>query len=181
MARINLLPWRDKLYKERLIEFLATFVSIVLITLIGMYGVHSYIEGMKDYQNRRNKILDKEIAKLNIKIREIQEMNTKKSRMLDKIDIIYELQRSRPEVVHLFEELASTLPEGVFLTSFKQSGNALSIHGKSQSNAQISAYIRAIDASEWLHNPQLNIINVNLGQGGYSDQFLMRASQSRPK
>ena len=98
MARINLLPWREELRKQYLKEFLISIVVAILFTLIGLCGVHFFIEGMKDYQNRRNDILGKEVAHLNIKIKEIKDIESKKSRMLGKIEVIHGLQQSRPRI-----------------------------------------------------------------------------------
>lgn len=179
MARINLLPWREELRKQYLKEFLASIGIAVVTTLIALCGVHFYIEGMKDYQNERNRILQREIAQLNVKIREIKDIETKKNQMLGKIEVIHKLQLSRPEIVHMFDELAKTLPEGVYLTQFVQSGKSLAMNGKSQSNARVSAYMRAIEASEWVQSPQLNIIKASSGQRGHTDDFKLRAKQGK--
>lgn len=181
MARINLLPWREELRKQYLKDFLGIIGLSVIITLAAMLGVHAHIEGMKDYQKKRNGMINKEIAKLNIVIKEIKDIEAKKNRMQEKIDTIYGLQLSRPEAVHLFEELAQTLPEGVFLTQFTQSGRSLAMSGLSQSNARISAYMREIESSTWLGNPRLDIIRGGEGAQGHSDQFNMRAKQIKPK
>ena len=181
MARINLLPWREELRKQYLKEFMISIGVAVFITLVGLCGVHYYIEVLKDYQASRNKILEREIAQLNKKIKEIKDIETKKNQMLGKIEVIHRLQQSRPKAVHLFDELAKTVPEGVFLSQFVQSGGSLTMNGKSQSNARVSSYMRAIEASQWLKSPQLNIIKERGGQPGYSDEFIMRATQDKPK
>ncbi len=181
MARINLLPWREELRKQYLNDFLKSIAIFVVFTLVVLLGVHMVIEGMKDYQNRRNKMLDKEIARLNITIKEIKDIESKKNKMLGKIDVIHKLQLSRPQIVHLFEDIAKTLPEGVYLNNVKQVKQALTMEGLSQSNARVSAYMRAIDASQWLKSPQLKVIKAGAGKGGHSDKFTMRAQQSRPK
>ena len=179
MARINLLPWREELRKQYLKEFLASIGIAVVITLLALCFVHYFIEGMKDYQNERNKRLQGEIAQLNVKLREIKDIETKKNQMLGKIEIIHKLQLSRPEIVHLFDDLARTVPEGVYLTRFVQTGKSLTMDGLSQSNARISAYMRGIEASEWLQTPQLNIIQASDGQRGHTDKFILRANQGK--
>lgn len=181
MARINLLPWREELRKQYLKEFLVSIAAAILLTLIGLCVVHFVIEGMKDYQDRRNAILGKEITQINKKIKEIKDIETKKSRLLGKIEVIHSLQQSRPRIVHLFDELAKTTPEGVYLSQFVQSGEALTMNGKSQSNARVSAYMRAIEASKWLTSPQLNIIQTGQGERGHTSVFTMRAVQGKPK
>ena len=166
MARINLLPWRDELRKQQQQEFLISTALAVALTLVILGMVHLHIEGMQSYQKSRNEILQLEIAGLDRKITEIKDIEEKKNTLLTKIEIIQELQESRPEIVHLFDELARTTPEGIFLTNFKQSGRGLTMNGKAQSNAKVSAYMRAIEASLWLTNPNLNVI-----QGGEKDSF----------
>ncbi|NOT11889.1 MAG: PilN domain-containing protein [Methylococcaceae bacterium] len=158
MAKINLLPWREELRKQKKQNFLAALGFSAMVTL-GMVGlVHAYINGQKVYQEQRNKILQDEIALLDKKIVEIKTIEDKKRKLLAKIDLIQKLQESRPEIVHLFDEIPKSTPDGVFLTKITQVGSDLTFEGKSQSNARVSAFMRAIDASPWLDLPTLNII-----------------------
>jgi len=103
-------------------------------------------------------MLQNEIALLEKKIVDIKDIEEKKRKLLAKIDLIQELQESRPEIVHLFDEIPKATPDGVFLTKFTQTGSELIFEGKSQSNARISALMRAIDGSPWLQTPTLNVI-----------------------
>jgi type IV pilus assembly protein PilN len=158
MAKINLLPWREELRKQKQKNFLTEMALSVLVGFIILGLVHSYIEGLKTYQEQRNQMLQNEIALLDKKIVEIKDIEEKKSKLLAKIDLIQKLQESRPEIVHLFEEIPRITPDGVFLTKFTQTGSELVFEGKSQSNARISAFMRAIEASFWLQTPTLNVI-----------------------
>ena len=125
MVRINLLPWRDELRKKRQKEFLAAIGAGVLMTCFILLIVYLYIEGLKEYQGRRNSLLQNEIAVLDKKIQEIKDIEEKKNKLLTKIELIQKLQESRPEIVHLFDELAKTTPEGIYLTKFVQLGECL--------------------------------------------------------
>jgi len=158
MAKINLLPWREDLRKQQQQDFLVGIGLAVIATLLILGGVHMYIEGLKDYQSMRNQMLQSEIQVLNKKIKEIRDIEQKKNKLLTKIEVIQQLQESRPKIVHLFDELPRTAPEGVYLTRFKQAGNNLTFVGKAQSNARVSAYMRAIEMSPWLTAPRLNVI-----------------------
>ena len=158
MAKINLLPWREELRKQKQKDFLNAMALSVLAGFIILGLVHSYIEGLKAYQEQRNQILQNEIALLDKKIVEIKDIEEKKRKLLAKIDLIQKLQESRPEIVHLFDEIPKTTPDGVFLKKFTQTGLELIFEGKSQSNARISAFMRAIEASPWLRSPTLNVI-----------------------
>ena len=158
MAKINLLPWREELRKKKQKDFLNALVLSILAGFIILGLIHTYIEGLIAYQEQRNQILKNEIALLDKKIVEIKDIEDKKSKLLVKIDLIQKLQESRPEIVHLFDEISKTTPDGVFLTKFTQTGSNLIFEGKSQSNARISAFMRAIEASAWLQTPTLTVI-----------------------
>jgi type IV pilus assembly protein PilN len=158
MAKINLLPWREELRAQQRLDFVKAIGVAVLFTAVIFAGVHMYIEGLKAYQEQRNKIIQDEIALLDKKIEQIKTIEDQKSKLLTKIDLIQELQESRPEIVHLFDELPRVTPDGVVLSTFTQKGQELTFEGKSQSNARVSAFMRAIEASAWLKLPTLDVI-----------------------
>ncbi|MDD5460827.1 MAG: PilN domain-containing protein [Methylococcales bacterium] len=158
MARINLLPWREELRKKKKQEFLGAIGFSVLVTFIILGLTHFYFEGLKAYQEQRNRMLQTEIVFLDKKIVEIKSIEEKKSKLLSKIELIQKLQESRPEIVHLFAEIPKAAPDGVFLSRFTQKGTDLIFEGKSQSNARVSAFMMAIEASSWLSTPKLNVI-----------------------
>jgi len=159
MAKINLLPWREELRAQKKQDFINAIGVAVFFTAVIFAGVHMYIDGLKAYQDQRNKIIQDEIALLDIKIAKIKTIEEQKSKLLSKIDLIQKLQESRPEIVHLFDELPRVTPDGVFLTKFTQVGPELTFEGKSQSNARVSAFMRAIESSAWLNIPKLDVIH----------------------
>lgn len=183
MAKINLLPWREELRQQKKKDFLNLLGLAALMTVIVMGLVHVYIEGLKEHQGERNKMLESEIAILDTKIVEVKTIGERKSKLLSKIDLVQKLQESRPEIVHLFDEIPRTAPDGVFLTKFTQLGAELTFDGKSQSNARVSAFMRAVDASSWLHTPKLGVIispdKTNVEQN--SDFTLRAALGKKPK
>lgn len=158
MAKINLLPWREELRKRKQKDFLGAMVLSVLLGFLILVLIHFYMEELEAYQRQRNQILQNEIVLLDKKIVDINTIEDKKKKLLAKIDLIQKLQESRPEIVHLFEEIPKTTPDGVFLTKFTQIGSELIFEGKSQSNARVSAFMRAIEASPWLQKPTLMVI-----------------------
>lgn len=158
MARINLLPWRAELKKQQQQQFLTAALLSIVLTLVLIFAVHMHYDGVMAYQESRNQMLRNEIAAVDKKIAEIKNIEEKKTELLTKIDVIQKLQESRPLIVHLFDEVARRTPDGVFLTSFVQSDALLTFNGKTESNARVSAFMRAIEASEWMHSPKLNII-----------------------
>jgi type IV pilus assembly protein PilN len=158
MARINLLPWRTELRKQRQKEFFSITAAAMLSAAAVFCFVHYCIGSMIDYQTQRNKYLESEIALLDKKIKEIEELETKKKRLIAKMEVIQRLQASRPEIVHLFDELARTIPEGIYLTDLSQAENNLTMNGMALSNARVSAYMRNLESSPWMKEPLLNII-----------------------
>ena len=184
MAKINLLPWREELFKRKQKDFLNAIVLSVLVGIIIIGLLHAYIAGLEAYQEQRNQILLNEIAELNKKIIAINSIEEKKKKLLAKIDLIQKLQESRPQIVHLFDEIPKVTPDGVFLTKFTQTGTELIFEGKSQSNARVSAFMRAIDASPWLQTPKLTVIQSNLQPSNKTateqlSDFTLRAEQEK--
>ncbi len=176
MARINLLPWREELRQKKKREFLSMMGLGALLTILALGLVYMYIEGLKSYQEQRNKILQEEIAKLDTKIVEVKTIGEMKSKLLSKIDVVQKLQESRPEIVHLFDEIPRTTPDGVFLSKFTQLGNDLTFEGKTQSNARVSAFMRTIEASGWLQTPKLEVIkSPDKNSVEQNSDFVMRA------
>lgn len=175
MARINLLPWREELRKEKQKEFLVILGAAVLASATIMTGVHYYFERQMEFQNARNAFLNQEIEKLDKQIKEIETLDATKRRLQARLDIIQQLQASRPEVVHLFDELVRTLPDGVQLTKVQQDKAKIVLNGQAQSNGRISSYMWNIEKSTWLAQPTLDIIQT---QNRHS-MFVMRASQAR--
>jgi len=184
MAKINLLPWREELRKQRQQDFVIAIMIGVLITGCLFLMVYFHIEGLKSYQERRNTLIESEIKIVDKKIKKIKDIESKKDQLLTKIDVIQTLQESRPEIVHLFTELATSTPEGIYLTQFKQAGHTLTLTGKAESNARVSAFMRAIDRSEWLELPVLEVISdkgMDKKTGGRLSDFSMQVKQKTRK
>lgn len=158
MASINLLPWREKRRARRKKEFGLMMVGGLLLTVVLLGYWHWYNESLINHQRDRNKFLEKEIAVLNKKIEEIQKLDKTRQQLVSRMKVVQNLQTSRPLVVHLFDEVVSTLPDGVYLTKLVQANNSVSLTGYAQSNARVSAYMRSIEASPWLSDPSLKII-----------------------
>ena len=164
MPRINLLPWRAALRQKRKKDFLTALVGAVMIGGLLAYGTKLAVQAQIRAQNSRNAILQEEIAELDEQIAEILGLENQKERLLARMEIIQQLQKARPEVVHLFDELVETLPEGVNLTEIRQSGSRIELHGSAQSSTRVSALMRNIDASKWLRDPGLDVVEtVDLG------------------
>ena len=179
MPSINLLPWRQALRQRRRKEFLIGIGAAVGLAALITLLAHLAVSSMIDAQNRRNDLLKAEIAELDKAIEQILALEEQKARMISRMEVIDRLQASRPEVVKLFDQIVSALPEGVYLTSVKQSGRKLEFNGVAQSSTRVSAFMRNIDASESLSAPELKVIQTgaNAGPGA---QFTLFASQRAP-
>ena len=177
MAQINLLPWREELRKEQQRQFLTIMgLSAVLMGLI-VLAIHIQIAGMIGNQSSRNDFLKNEISKVEKQIKEINTLAQEKKSLLARMEVIETLQRNRPEVVHLFDEIVKVMPEGTYLNSMSQSGKSLALNGAAQSNARVSALMRNIDASPWLSSPQLQIIKKEGASQEDERNFILRATQ----
>ena len=158
MPRINLLPWREEARKLKRREFaLAAGAAIFAGVMIALGGKLLYASWI-DAQRAKNDLLTREIGKLDSQITDILDLENRKQRLLARMEIIDKLQRSRPEIVHLLDDMVRTVPEGVYLTSIKQTGKKLEIHGIAQSSTRVSTYMRNIDASSWIANPVLQVV-----------------------
>lgn len=158
MARINLLPWREKLRKQRQRDFGLVALVAVLLTALGMGYWHWYNQSLIDHQNDRNRFLENEIARVDKEILEIRDLERTREKLISRMKVIEDLQVSRPQIVHLFDELVTVLPDGAFLTQATQAGKRLVLQGRAQSNARVSTFMRNVDSSPWLNQPKLGII-----------------------
>ena len=158
MPRINLLPWREQERKVRRREFMVAAGGAIFAAVIFVLGGKVLYSSWTDAQNEKNTLLKKEIVKLDAQIADIQDLENRRQRLLARMEIIEKLQRKRPEIVHLFDEIVKTVPEGVYLTAIKQTGNKLEIHGVAQSSTRVSTFMRNIDSSVWMDNPVLQVV-----------------------
>ncbi len=181
MAKINLLPWREELRKQKQREFAIMGGGAVVIAGLIVLLAHLHVSGLIDNQNQRNGYLEQEIATLDKRIGEIKKLEKLKADLLARMNVIQELQRSRPESVHLMDELVRTLPDGVHLENFTQKDKSLTMKGVAQSNARVSDYMRSIDASEWLADPRLDLIKTQEVERRRLANFTLRGSQKTPK
>jgi type IV pilus assembly protein PilN len=158
MPRINLLPHREQARKIRRREFMVgaggAVVLAIMVAGVGKVVYSSWIDG----QLEKNNLLKKEIVQLDSEIADIQDLEARKQRLVARMDIIEKLQRKRPEIVHQFDELVRTVPDGVYLTGIKQNGKKLEIHGVAQSSTRVSTFMRNIDGSTWMDNPELQVV-----------------------
>lgn len=176
MPQINLLPWRAELRAKRRNQFFIGLGGAVVAAAL-VVGLANLVMGsVVKNQNTRNGVLQAEIQSLDERIEEILDLESKKDRLLARMEIIEQLQRSRPEIVHVFDQLVRTLPDGVSLSAIKQSGVSIEIKGQAESNTRVSAFMRNIDKSQWLKQPDLEVVEVK-STGSRGDATAPRASE----
>lgn len=180
MAKINLLPWRAERRKQRQQEFITMLgVAAAAAALISLL-IWVYYNGQIEGQNNRNTYLTQQIAQLDKQIAEIAELDKKKDGLLKRKQVIEELQASRSQMVHLFDELARTIADGTQITSVQQNGTSMTILGRAQSNARVSTYMRNLDVSGWMGSPDLSIIELRGSDPGLPNEFSLQVTLKNP-
>lgn len=180
MAHINLLPWREALAKERKRQFLVVTIGSTIFSAAVVVYIHLHVNGLISEQQARNKFLDTKIADVELQIKEIQTLEADKQNLLARMKIIQTLQASRPEIVHLFQEVAQIMPEGVYLTQMNVAGKNIKIEGVAESNANVSALMRNIDSTTRMTAPVLDVIDSSKSDYAGMSWFSMRVSPKAP-
>jgi type IV pilus assembly protein PilN len=176
MPRINLLPWREGERKERKLAFLVALGVAALAAGVASFAAYLLYGSMIESQEHRNQQLRVEIKTLDKQIEEINNLEVAKQKFIARMEIIEKLQRSRPEIVHVFDEIVRTLPEGVYLTGVKQTDKRLKFDGVAQSSTRVSSFMRNLDGSQWLRNPELEVVQTTKTSGPGSS-FTLTADQ----
>ena len=179
MPSINLLPWREAERQKRQRDFgvamggaVIAGIAVIMLTMLAFSQMISAQEG-------RNNRLTAEIAELEKSIKEIDGLERQKERLLARMEIIDQLQKSRPEIVHLFDELVRQLPEGVYLTGMKQVGSRVELRGVAQSSTRVSALMCQIEASTWLSDPEVERVETKQSGSSRQSEFVVYAKQVR--
>jgi type IV pilus assembly protein PilN len=177
MPSINLLPWREERRKLRQQTFQ---LRLVLGAIVGIVVLILWWLGLSDAisnQNARNSYLTNQIQLIDKQIATIKTLQQQKAQMLARMNIIEQLQASRMASVHLFDQLVKTLPSGVYLTQVSQKGSQLTIQGVAESSARVSTYMRNIDTSTWMSDPNLQVVQKDsrIDFGARAQQFTVTA------
>lgn len=180
MARINLLPWRAERRKLRQKEFLTMLGLSAIAGVVLWFLINTYYNNQISGQNERNAYLHDQITQVDKQIVEIDQLDKKKTKLLARKEVIEQLQANRSQMVHLFDSLVRTIPDGVILTSIKQEGDKLTLEGRSQSNARVSTYMRTLEGSGWMTKPDLSIIEAKAGDPSLPFVFTLNVLLANP-
>ena len=181
MARINLLPWREQRRELCRKRFHKALVAVLLGSLAALFGADRYLQAALERQQARNAFVQAEIAVLDARIVAIRELRERRAQLLERMQIIQDLQGNRPVIGRVFDQLVRTLPDGVYFSSVKMAGKAITIAGAAESNNRVSNLMRNLDASEWLEAPNLSEVKaVTAGAVDQANVFLLTVQQTQP-
>jgi type IV pilus assembly protein PilN len=181
MAKINLLPWREQLRKERQQQFGVALIGVLVVGVLLIGGADRVLNAQIDNQTARNNFIKQEIKALDGRIQEIAELKERRAQLLERMKIIQDLQGNRPIIAHVFDQFVRTLPDGVYFTSLKMAGKKIDMNGVAESNSRVSTLMRNLDASEWLALPVLGQVK-QAGKGMDEDAsaFTLSVLQTQP-
>ena len=180
MPRINLLPWRDAERKRKRQEFGVGALGALMLAAVVYLVVNWQMQSAIDEQTGRNDYLNGQIKELDKQIAEILDLEQQKARLQARIQVIEQLELSRPEIVHVFDQIVRTTPDGIYLTSVKQTDRKIELKGIAQSSTRVASYMRNLDSSEWLTDPALQILETK-GATDAGSQFTLSATQENPQ
>ncbi|KIP93255.1 pilus assembly protein PilN [Pseudomonas moraviensis] len=182
MARINLLPWREERREERRKRFLLVLIGVLAGSIGAVLIADQIISAAIERQMARNDYIGKQIAVVDERIKQISELKARRQQLVERMRIIQDLQGNRQISGRVFDQLARTLPDGVYFTDVKMAGKTLSISGAAESNNRVSELMRNLDASDWFDAPSLNEVKAtSADQVEQANVFQLTVRQTQPK
>lgn len=179
-TQINLLPWREELRQEQKKDFAVMTLLIMFLAAAIVGLIHIQMAAKIDYQLSRNSFIKNEITKLDKQIEEIKDLRKVRRSLLERMEVIQDLQTARPSIVHLFTEIVGTVPNGVYLETLAQNEGNLLIKGQAESNARVSTYMRNLNGSDWLKDPNLTVIEIEDKKVNRVSSFTLTVKQTSP-
>lgn len=181
MAKINLRPWREELRAEKQKQFLVMILGAAIIAAGLAFLWKTDMDNRIAYQESRNAYIETATKQLDKQIKEIENLKRKRDELLSRMQVIQDLQGKRPIIVRVFDELVRTLPDGLYYSNLKRTGDRVDIVGMSESNSRISALMRRFEESDWFTDPNLsNVSAADNRRAGYS-QFNLSVQQQTPE
>ena len=179
MIRINLLPHRELARAARRRQFNILLGIAVAAGVVAVVLGHSLIAARQSAQDARNAYLEQEITKLDGQIGEIKKIREQTQALLERKRVVETLQSNRTEVVHLFDQMIRLLPDGLYLKSFKQEGDLITISGYTQSSARVSTLMRNLNDSPWFDSANLIEIKAVMVKNLRANEFVLTVKQIR--
>lgn len=181
MAHINLLPWREEKRQEKQQQFYIAMGLTLAFAIMVFILFTSHINGLVNEQNQRNAYLQQEIALVDSQIKEIQDLEKQRDRLLARMQVIQDLQQSRPKVVKVFDSLVRTVPEGVHLQVLSREGDKLIVQGVAQTNARVSVFMNQLDKDPEFTESKLRVVQRTSSRDDAIRQFTLEVTESKPQ
>ncbi|MCB1667559.1 MAG: PilN domain-containing protein [Porticoccaceae bacterium] len=181
MANINLLPWRDEHRQEKKKEFLGLLGLVVILAAVFAFGWNLTANDRLDDQFSRNQLLKSNIAALDKQVSEIKDLKKRRQDLLDRMEVIQNLQGNRPDIVKIYDEFVRAVPDGVYFTKMERKGKEISLTGFAESNNRVSALMRKLDEAGKFVDPNLTVVEANQALGEQGSKFEMRVKLEDPQ
>ncbi|WP_297769682.1 PilN domain-containing protein [uncultured Alcanivorax sp.] len=176
---INLLPWREERRKRQQQEFIVLLVMAAILGAVLFLGWKSVVDQQIADQRARNSHIESKASELDEKIKEINELKTRRDELVARMEVIQSLQGNRPTIVYVFDQLVRTLPDGVYYSKVTRKGDVYTINGIAESNNRISRLMRNFDQSQWFKEATLQNVTA-LEDGSQANSFTLNVKQSSP-
>lgn len=180
MAQINLLPWREERRQELKKEFLVTLGLVAALGAGLLLLADRVVSNQIDHQKARNSYLTQNIKELDKQVKEIRNLERRRTQLLERMEVIQRLQGNRPIIVRVLDQLVRTVPDGVFYTSLATKGKTISISGIAESNNRVSSLMRRLDDSDWLADPNLDKVSAASKFGDQATRFNLKVKVKAP-
>ena len=181
MVRINLLPHRQIKRAESQRQFGVMALGVLVLSGAIVFMGWTLIDAKKESQDDRNRRLDDAILLLDKEISDIKTLKDQINSVLERKQIVENLQTNRSQAVVVLDEIARQLPDGIYIKSIKQQGSAIEIQGVADTNARVATLVRNLNSSNWMESPNLveiksNTVN-NLKQNDFTLNVMLKAPQ----
>lgn len=180
MANINLLPWREEERAEKQRQFISILGLVAMLGIVVMWSVYTFYSNKTENQGNRNNYLQTQIKLLESKIKEITTLEKERKELVDRMDLIQDLQKSRPQIVHLFDEIAIKIPEGINLTEITRTDDKVFFTGLAESSPRVSNFMRNLAASQWITKPDIDKIDDDKDSGSGRKIFRLKTKMTAP-
>jgi len=180
MANINLLPWREEERAERQRQFVSILGLVAVLGVVVMLSVYMYFDDQIENQRNRNSYLESQTRKLDTKIKEITTLEAERKELVDRMELIQDLQKSRPQIVHLFDEIVQKMPEGMNMLEIERKNDEVFFTGIAESSPRISNFMRNLAASQWITKPDIDDIEDDRDSGAGRKMFKLKTKITTP-
>jgi len=180
MANINLLPWREEERSEKQRQFVSVVGLVAVLGVVVMWSVYSYYADQIEGQRTRNNYLQGQIRGLETKIKEITTLEAERKELVDRMELIQDLQKSRPQIVHLFDEIVQKMPEGINLIEIVRKDDNVIFLGNAESAPRISNFMRNLAASQWIGKPNIEQFEGDKDSGADRKIFKLKTKLISP-